>query len=264
MFEQRKARNYRFSLRSWARELGLSHATPLSQILNSKRSLPDSYLPKLAKNLGLTSPQTKYFQAIAKARFSKSSVDREVWSKRALQLLKRARLKFYYVDALEIFENPLHMTILQLTDFKDFCKDPDWIQKQLYFDVSIEEIKKSYSLLLSQGFLAETPEGEVTRVHRHVSSAQDIESMYIRKFHEVSLKQAASAVYTQEMDEREFASHILAIQKKDLIEAKRMIRDFTRTFIARFSESTAPSDALYHLNLNLFSQTKPSKISKAG
>jgi len=66
-FDARRARNSRYSLRSFARFLGLDHAT-LTQILKGRRRMPKGRIHDCAKRLGMSADEASaYFAGAGEA-----------------------------------------------------------------------------------------------------------------------------------------------------------------------------------------------------
>jgi uncharacterized protein (TIGR02147 family) len=59
--KERQDRNPRFSLRAWAKLMGLEGHTPVHQILAGKRAIPKKYLPQIVAALNLNCHEAMYF-----------------------------------------------------------------------------------------------------------------------------------------------------------------------------------------------------------
>ena len=258
--QEKQTRNAKFSLRSWARDLGINEATILSQILNGKRAIPLHYISKFTKGLRLKNKEAEYLEAIIEAHEAKTSGQKVLWSRKAQKISFEASYQAQKLEDFRLFENPLHMIILSLIQIKGFKEDPKWIQSNLFQKYSLLKIKESLDLLYSQGLIIKNEAGHVSRTSAHVSSTHGVASLWIKKFHDQSLKEAAEAIYAQSLDDREYASYVFCMKTTDLPEIKNKIRDFTTELLAQYTAGTGEGDSVYQMNLNLFLRSQKQDI----
>ncbi len=62
MLAAKKEKNPQFSLRAWARLLGMKTHTPLQLMLASKRPIPKKYIPLFGKSLNLSDEEVIYLE----------------------------------------------------------------------------------------------------------------------------------------------------------------------------------------------------------
>ncbi|MBC76308.1 MAG: hypothetical protein CME64_09860 [Halobacteriovoraceae bacterium] len=62
MLAAKKEKNPQFSLRAWARLLGMKTHTPLQLMLASKRPIPKKYIPLFGKSLNLSDEEIVYLE----------------------------------------------------------------------------------------------------------------------------------------------------------------------------------------------------------
>lgn len=62
MLLMKKRKNPQFSLRAWARLLGMKTHTPLQLMLASKRPIPKKYIPLFGKSLMLSLDEVEYLE----------------------------------------------------------------------------------------------------------------------------------------------------------------------------------------------------------
>ena len=71
-----------------------------------------------------------------------------------------------------------------------------------------------------------------------VTSPNGIPSDAIKSFHQSVLEKALSALYIQPIEERNYLSLFMAIDDKELIDAKEKIMKFMRSFNVDFASDT--------------------------
>ena len=99
--------------------------------------------------------------------------------------------------------------------------------------------------------LLEEKNGKLTPTDGFTASPDGIPSEAIKKFHAQILEKALTAVREQTVEERDFSSVILAVDKQDLPKAKERIKNFRREFDAEFGKAKK-KDEVYCLGVQFF------------
>ncbi len=133
---RRCADNPQYSLRAFARSLGVDHST-LSQILRGKRPLTAETIRSLAAALGLSADEAERFVAYEARIGDAAAADRHV---RQLQ-----------AEAMETIAQWHHFAILELVRLESFRPDSRWIAQVL--DISVDEVNLALTRLLHLGLL---------------------------------------------------------------------------------------------------------------
>jgi transcriptional regulator with XRE-family HTH domain len=148
-----KRRNRRFSLRSFARQLGIDHST-LSQVLRGTRPLSNRAIVALGKSIGLTEAALK---ACTEGRGAGVP---------ARQM--RAVRDFYLdVNTLQLLAAGYHYAILELIQLQSFKTDSRWIAHTL--GISVEEVNIAIQRLVRLGLL------QMKSPHRWIDRTGDAE-----------------------------------------------------------------------------------------
>jgi uncharacterized protein (TIGR02147 family) len=255
-FFEKKQNSPSFSIRAWAKVLGLSSHGPLQQILAGKRVLPKKYLPAIKKSLNLNQKQLDYLGILIDFEKSKSEEEKSIY----LEKLKKLRPKNDDVHILEVenykyFENPLHSIIRTMMERNDFNGDPKWIKDNLVFKASLTEINEVINRLIELGSV-EKKRGKLIKNKKAIQNKADIPSLGVRKFHEKMALLASEQVHTQDVSEREFNSMSFNIKKEKVSEAKLRLREFIKEFISEFQANPDESDLTYQINNQFFRLNK--------
>lgn len=89
MLAAKKEKNPQFSLRAWARLLGMKTHTPLQLMLASKRPIPKKYIPLFGKSLSLSEEETAYLEAMIDHQRARTEKDKAASKTRMLAMQKR-------------------------------------------------------------------------------------------------------------------------------------------------------------------------------
>jgi uncharacterized protein (TIGR02147 family) len=167
-------RNPRFSLRAFAKQLGMDHST-LSQVLKSQRRLSARTLSAVGKRLGLAEETVRAYSK--NARKSHASADPP----------KRPRSYHFDLDTFQFLSVWYHYAILELIAVDGFKTDSRWIAKAL--GIGVDDVNIAIQRLLRLGLL------EMQARDRWIDKSGDAE------FHSAALSEAACNQMSQDLHE---------------------------------------------------------------
>lgn len=246
-YESRCARNAHYSLRAFARDLGISNAS-LCLILKQKQGLSIRAAERIAQRLGFNPAEKEYFCDLVQSHYARSESDRRI-----------ARIKLRKYDAagtsldLERFKavsDWYHFAILELAEIPGFRLGPQSIARALGIPpkaaaLAVERLKKLKLLA------ADEQDGRLERSVGFVATPSGIPSATLKKHHTQLLEKAKAALYTQTVEERDFSAMQFAMSREDLGWAKEQIRAFRRTLMERLQQNPM-RDRVYCLAIQLF------------
>ncbi|MBL8114296.1 MAG: DUF4423 domain-containing protein [Acidobacteria bacterium] len=227
---RRSARNPSYSLRAFAQQLGLDHAT-LSQLLRGRRALTARTIEQLGEKLGLTADERSRQIAREEARRPGDGL-REV-----VQLSE---------DALSLAGDGAALTILELVKVNGFRADARWVAEVL--GISVDEVNITLFRLLRLGLLEMTSEGWKDRTGDAALSLDRLEAAALTRIADELQRALESGRGTH-------LSTTLAIDVARLPEARERLRAFRD----ELSSLLSGTDDVFRLELHLFPATKLKK-----
>lgn len=241
-----KLRNPRFSLRAFAKRLGVDHST-LSQVLRGRRALSAHDLAVVGKRMGLSERAIREHQLVSKKRpLTKSSSE----------VIRGYQLD---LDTFQLLSAWHHYAILELVAVRGFKADSRWIAGTL--DIPVEEVNIALQRLLRLGLL------EMAKRNRWVDKSGDAE------FHSVALKEPAANQFEEEIHElaisaiKRVPSHhrvqrqmVTAFDSRDLSRVT-MLADRFVDEVRSMAASRKSKDDVYQLEISFLPLTtlKPTK-----
>jgi len=235
-----KSRNSRFSLRAYAKRLGVDHST-LSQVLRGRRGLSKRDLETAGKRLGLSEQIIREYAHGAK---------RPEVHKAAQKHMRSYQLD---LDTFQLLSAWHHYAILELVHIHGFKADSRWIASTL--GIPVEEVNVALQRLLRLGLL------EMTGRDRWIDKSGDAE------FHSASLDEAAANELDREIHELAIAATkrtrgeyraqrqvVLACDSKNLPRVRRMADRFIAEVRSMAAESKRKDD-VYQLEISFFPVT---------
>jgi uncharacterized protein (TIGR02147 family) len=141
--------------------------------------------------------------------------------------------------------------MISLPDFKDSA---NWISRRLRNKITPEQARQAVSTMIRLGVLKRHPDSQhIFAAKTSLMTSEDIPSDAIRSHHRQMLERAFEALEEQDVLNREFTSATLAFDRKDIAEAKTMIRDFRDKFHKRFE--TKHANSVFQMNMAFFEHT---------
>jgi uncharacterized protein (TIGR02147 family) len=232
---RRKSENPRYSLRSYAIHLEIPPGR-LSEILSGKRKLSKALSTKVADKLGLRPNQKDLFVG-GKTKLSPDE---------SYALIED--------DSFALIADWYHVAFLAMLDLPEFRPDQNWISKRL--GISVLETRGMISRLMRLGLIKAGKSG-FEKTNKDLRTPDGISSAALRKSHRASILQAAEALETVDVAERDITSITMAIDPTKLPLAKNLIREF-RYQLAELLESGKAKE-VYNLNVQLVPVTKKEK-----
>jgi uncharacterized protein (TIGR02147 family) len=254
--EQKKASDPKFSLRVWAKQMGLKEHTPLHLMLNGRRGISKKYIPFFVRSLNLNSKEASFLEILIELERAKDPTLKSFYLDRLNKISPRRTIKVKELEDFKYWSDPIHMILREMVDHPEFTPREQAIQKRLRPHYSLTQIKDSVSRLKEMKLLVTDAKLKLRKKDQHLTSSKDIQSSAIRQYHQKSLDFAKSALEDQSVQEREFNSYVLNMNKKDIPEAKQWVRTFIKQFISKFESSSGQDLETFQLSQQLFSLTK--------
>jgi len=245
-FQKRVDRNARYSLRAFARQLGMSPGE-LSEVMRGKRGLSLKSSLKIAESIGLNATETRHLVFLAqKDRSERNSFPGEKLSKKNLHEPTRLSL-----DLFKLLSDWYCFAILNLAETVDFNSSPRWIAKKLGLTVSqtITAVER-----LERVGLVEKSGKNWTPTKDYVLSPEGIPSEAIRNYHKQILSKAIEALDCVSVEKREISGVGIAISAEDIGKFKKDIGNFIDEMAEKYSKGTNRSE-VYHLGVSFFPLT---------
>ena len=243
---ERTNKNIQYSLRSFARDIGLSPQR-LSHILNGRHGLSVQAAGLVASKLSMNETEKDFFCTLVQKEHSRSKAMRTEAAKR----LKN--LKFHYknveLDNFKLISDWYHFAIMELTLIENFSNNCKQIGKSL--GISEVEAEMAIERLLKLKLLIKEKKGSLKIRGNFFADPKEIPSEAIRNFHKQLLSKSINAIDFQDLNERDFSSLVVAVDEKDIATAKKEIKKFRESMDRLFSKSKKKT-RVYCLGVQLF------------
>jgi uncharacterized protein (TIGR02147 family) len=244
-FREMKLKNNMYSLRAFAQKLGVSPSA-ISEIINGKRVVSRKLAQKILLNMGCeASEQEKILKLFPRTPSTNNNMTPQGIS------------DYVTLDAdhFQLISKWYHFAILSLIETKGFKADPLWVAKRL--GIKVLEAENALERFVRLGLIAWSRKSKTVKLlsQKQLSSSDELVSDAVKQAHHEDLLMASRKLESEAIEDRDFTSLTIAIDKSKLSDAKKMIREF-QDRLAAFLE-TGTRTEVYKLNFYVFPLSQP-------
>lgn len=251
-YAARLSRNSGYSLRAYARDLGVSPAG-LSQILSGKQGVSSKKAEQLAKRLGLSARETEALVLDTTRAHGRSRTARTV----AAQEIKRREVDpsqhMLTLDLFQAVSDWWHWALIEVAQLENHAT-AEALAASSAQRLGLPQVTllESVGRLLKLEVLGQDGSFIKPRKDTRIVPA-GVPSEAIRKLHGQVLEKAQNALAFQTTEERDFGASFLSIDPRAMPLLKEKMRKFRREVIEEFGQSQANPDAqIYSLGTQVF------------
>lgn len=241
-FEKAKVKNSTYSLRTFAKKLGISKSFA-SDLLNEKCGVSKDIAIRILENLNIEKDVSNRILA----NYGKSRI------KKSLSL----KLK---TDEFKLISEWYHYAILALIDIKNDKYTAKRISELL--NITENEAKNAVERLLRLRILELDEKLALKETSNVYTTSDDIADDGVKKGLLSNFAKAKDSLLNDDVKIRDFTSVTFAGSKNQLEEAKILTRKFQDDLINLFSKNKNSLDEVYNLSIQLFPLTSKQKNIK--
>ena len=222
-------------------------APKLSQVLRGLCGLSKKAAEQLANKLALQGNERTYFVTLVAAEHERSKIGK-IEARKRIEALHLSDFSEVELERFQIISDWHFFAILELSETRGFDSSPAWIARRL--GLSVEKTQEAIQILLDHGWIREDESGRLIQTHTDIATPSGIPSRHIRKHH-LQILSKAEAALNLDITQRDFSSMIFAVDPARMDEAKKVLKEFRRSFTKEFG-SNATKERVYCLSMQLF------------
>lgn len=247
--EQRELKSF-FSHRYFAQKAGFGSHSFCAYIMDGKRNLSHTSIPKMIKGLALKGKKAEYFETLVHYNQSRNDKDRDVYYK-TLQRLRKST-SFYKVNRKQFayFDHWYYPVIRELAVFSDWEGDYEVLAQMVRPAISAAEAKQAVKTLLEINLLELKEDGGYQQANL-VVTAKNVPGFVFKNSRREFIKKAIEASENYTKQERHITSTTLTMSQESYDEATKLIDEVRKKILVLATEDEK-IDAVYTLNCQLF------------
>jgi uncharacterized protein (TIGR02147 family) len=249
--DRRLSTNPRYSLRAFARHLGMSPGE-LSEVLREKRPMSAKACQKVSRALDLSPAEFKQLLVLA----ATASTEREARESGVAAPLRSPAVPLHLrrldEDRFRLVSDWWCFAILNLLEVDGFSWKASDISSRL--GITLLQAQTAMDRLERLLLVRRAPPDRAVATHDLVEHLSEVPSEAIRRYHRTLLEKAVLALDNQGREERDITGIGMAIDKKDIKAIAREIAEFQEQIIAKYGRKRRGRkfDSIYQLEVALF------------
>lgn len=249
-FNQRKQKNKKYSLRAFAKFLGVSHAL-LSLVFLKKKGLSPKMADKISTKLALSHLERNIFISSVEKCFSRSAKKKTRAGQVLNELHKQKHFKSLTQENINQIDHWAYVAVFEAI----YSKKAQTTKELCFFlDQKPSMIVKVVTYLLEISAIADK-NGTYSALSSSLHTTNDIPATAMVNYHISMAQKAIDSIQKQPVHVREFQNAILTVNRESIGDAKKMIRNFIHDFNTRFYVDNDNSQ-LYSLFVSFFKMGK--------
>ena len=248
----RIARNPSYSLRSFARQLGIHHSM-LVQVFQNKKRLSVDRAHLVAHRLELQGKEYEYFCLLVEIEKAKANEQKAHLLKRLQEIKPTSKARDLGIEHFQLISEWYHLPILQMVGVPLFIFTPENIAKKL----SIHKLEAELAIerLVRLELIEKDQTGNYKKTDSRLLTISKTPQDALRKYHKQMLLKAIDSLTEQTPQEKWVGSETFAFDSKRLPEANEIIEQFFDRMV-QLSSKGENSDHIYHLSTSFFRITQ--------
>lgn len=244
-FSLKQRTNPHYSLRAFARDLGL-HSSTLSSIFKGYRPLPLKNSKMVANKLNLgPKERTLFLESLYRTKTKMDEIKIEPGDNRFI--IDEAHYK-----VLAEWEHFAVETLLELTDF-----DASEMSIAQRLGITLTRAHVVVQNLLTYGLVRYDDNGKLVKVHARIRTPEDVASQALRDGHRETLEMGKSKLDQIDVELRDFSSMTIAMDLTRMPEVKTIIREFRQKMMALLKDGRKTD--VCQLSIQFYPLTIPEK-----
>lgn len=256
-----KATQSRFSLRSLAKAAGLASGY-LPMVLNGTRPISAAALAKMIPHLNLNANEQSFLDCLLVLGTSDSHDARVMALERMKKFSQFRSHNERETAAYQYLTHWYYVAIREMATLKGFKDDPEWIQEQLRFQVSLKEVKDTLEFLFKYKFLERSKNGKILAPTEALNCQGGIYRVGLSHFHREIMRLAGEAIDKVPREERNIMGHTCSLSEKNFLKARAIAEEAIQK-IQALTATEQDGETVYHMEVALFPLTQKQNGSKS-
>lgn len=237
VYQTIKKSSSRYSYLMFAEDLGFAPTNAIRLIIVGRRKISRKNAQRVARALGLTKEERRYFIGIADYHRRRLGRARSSALKKTLEQKSSALSGSSQAGLLRYFSSWISPVVREAARIPGFSPTSDWIDKHMLMHITEQELVRSVHLLEELGYIAWNPETNTVQPVREEPQAllSDLTAEYLGflKYHEECLDRAKEALHAVPEDMRGFNVVTVNVRRSVLRELNARIEDLCQWFLSQ-------------------------------
>jgi uncharacterized protein (TIGR02147 family) len=253
ILEEKKKQNPRFSLRGFARVLGVQ-ATFLSYILNGKRDLSDEMVQQFIERLDLPAPKARTFELLVKLEKAKNkSLKTRILESLAESDPESVQGRLLDAAHFELIADWRHYAIFMLIDINDFIWTFPNVAEAI--GISVPEVERALERLKILGAIEFKGQERPQRLETRLLAKAKVPTAAIKRYYADVFDLTKESLEKYQAPDRFNGSEVITLSEEQLGAASEMLEECFRKIFS-LSKQNKTRQNVYQLGIQLVPMVK--------
>lgn len=250
-----KRADRKHSYRFFAKRAGVRSPVHLKLVIEGKRNLGSDTARGFARAFGLGSAESRFFVNLVQFNQARSDADREHYYRELSRVPRFRAVRKVERIQYQYWSRWYCVAVRELVARGDFVEDPAWIAAQVRPSITDKEAAEALEILLELGLVERDPGGALRQSDALLTTAHEIHSLAVRRFHREMLKLGAESLERTERSEREVGGVTLRLTRDQVTELKARLFEIGAEVLQHDGAGEGP-EAVYQFSFQLFPLTE--------
>jgi len=246
-----KASMPQYSFRYFARRAGLSSSNFLKLVMDGKRNLGPTTIPKFVKALKLEPDDASFFTDLVALDQAETVTERNRAFERVAANRRFRQARRLEGPLFKYLSRWYYPAVRELAGRADFIDDPRWVAGQLLPKITVAQARSALRTLTELGLLVEDASGRLVRGEPSLTTGHEVRSILVPAYHRQMIERAASSIETVPRDERDVSALTVCIRASSVTDLKERIHRFREEMLDVCDREEDP-ERVYQLCIQLF------------
>lgn len=249
-YQDRKAREKKFSHRFLSRKLGYGSSGAFADILSGRKNLTSSSALRMARGLGLNRQEEEFFLHLVGFNQAGTLEEKNLHYAKILSMA-RLRLDVIAPEKYEYFSKWYLAALRELLYFHPCNGDFKALGRKLNPPLPAGEARKGVELLERLGLVERDAQGYYRQTAKLLSTPETGSSLHIDNFQAATIKLALESLDRHPRDRRDLSTLTVTLSESSIEQVKTALKAL-RQCILGLAEKDEKVDQVYQLNIQLF------------
>ncbi len=256
-FQDRKARDPKFSHRFLARKLDLVSPTFMMLVMQGKRNITEELAARIATALKLSDKEGEYFACMIGFDQAKTPSEKDHYFTRMIELRKYSNVKKIEESQYEFYSNWYNIPIRELVTHPEFRGNYRWLAKKLIPSITGPQARRAVQLLLGLGLIRKKGK-RFERTSRLMSTGDVVNSVAVVNFHRKMAEIAGASLDTVPKQERDITACTLNLDEQGFQVIRKIVAESRKKALS-VAEAEVPAGRVYQINFQIYPVTKKNR-----
>jgi uncharacterized protein (TIGR02147 family) len=264
-YKKAKKASSHFSFRQFSNRVGVKASNFLQWLIEGKRNLSKSTIPRVTKALGLNDQESEYFQYLVLFSQANTIKEKTEYFHMLSSLRRPVDHKRVTETQYEHYRNWYNNAIRELLKFYNFQEDEKWafrkLAKMLAPAISESQAKRAIDQLIELGMAKKDTNNRVKQTEAVITTGDEVKSFFVRKFHESMIALAKESIDRFPREYRDVSSLTMSVSDECANLIKKEIQQFRKRIMEMVKLDKSPNQ-VRQLNFQFFPLTNIKKVKK--